>query len=256
MKRFHLFYFFSFLLLAFSFASCTLTQKPGLRIAAAANMQFALHEITETFTAATGIPCQLILSSSGKLSAQIAQGAPFDIFLSANLAYPRQLFESGHTTQPPSTYAFGKLVLWSLTDSIEPAIELLDRAAVKYIALANPKTAPYGRAAVEALRHFDMLERVESRLVYAESIAQANQFITSRAATVGFTAKSVVLSPALKAKGRWLEVDPEAYAPIEQGVVILKNKKEQYQAAQQFYNFLFSGQNKEILNTFGYSVPE
>ncbi|MDW7693470.1 molybdate ABC transporter substrate-binding protein [Flammeovirgaceae bacterium SG7u.111] len=241
------------LLLFFSITLSCQPQKEGLLIATAANMQFVMKELTQVFEAETSIPCQVSISSSGKLTAQIKEGAPFDIFLSADMKFPQELQENKLSLSEPSIYAYGELVLWGM-GKIPPSIENLSDEKVKHIALANPKTAPYGSAAEAVLMHFSLLEKVKDKLVFGESIAQTNQFISTGAAEMGFTAKSVVVSPQILGKGKWIAIDPSLYPPIAQGIVLLKNGKASKEQAQKFYDFLFSAKGKEILNKFGYSV--
>jgi len=235
--------------------SCHQTESEKLNIAVAANMQFAIKELTKKFTNQTKIECDLIISSSGKLTAQIREGALFDVFVSADMNYPRVLYNNGFTESEPRIYAYGKLILWSMIEDIQPSIDLLEKKEVNHIALANPKTAPYGSAAIEVLKHFDIYDKTKYKLVFGESVAQVNQFVISRAAEIGFTAKSVLLSSELKDKGNWIDVDATTHSAIEQGVVILKNTNRQKEA-RQFYDFLFSNEGKEILKDFGYDVEE
>ncbi len=242
------------LLLGHIFMGCQQQHEPKLTIATAANMQFAMQALIQAFSQQTGIPCEMISSSSGKLTAQIKEGAPFDLFVSANMKYPNELFEHGLTLAQAEVYAEGRLVLWSMIDHIDLDIEHLAINEVKHIALANPKIAPYGTAAIELLTHYQLINQLEDKLVYGESIAQTNQFIVSKAVEMGFTAKSVVLSPAMKGKGHWVELDTALYSPIEQGVVIINRQRGQAAQAQQFYAFLFSAQAKVILEQFGYVV--
>ena len=211
-------------------------------------MQFAIAALTQSFTETTGIPCELIIGSSGKLTAQIKEGAPYHLLLSADMKYPTELFKSGFADTSPQIYAYGKLVLWTMTKEIQPSIHQLLSENIQYIALANPKTAPYGKAAIEVLQHYHLQEKIKAKLVYGESIAQTNQFITSKAAEIGFTAKSVLLSPHIKGKGHWVEIADTTYSPIGQGIIILKNKNKTFhQQAQQFYNFIFSPPAQSIL---------
>ncbi len=141
-----------------------------------------------------------------------------------------------------------------MIDSIKPSIDILKNSKIKHIAIANPKTAPYGTAAIEVLKHHHVYEDLKDKLVYGESISQTNQFIISKSAEIGFTAKSVVLSPGMKGKGNWADIDAEDYSPIAQGVVVLKRNGSKQQGVQKFYNFLFSQKAKDILQDFGYSV--
>ncbi len=226
--------------------------------AVAANVQFAMEEIELAFESETGLNLEVVLSSSGKLAAQIQQGAPYHLLLSADLKYPRFLFDNGLATSQPRTYAVGTLVLWTTKDLNldRTTTAILQDPAIQRIAVANPKNAPYGLQTVKALGHFGLLDNLRDRLVYGESIAQVNQYITSGAADIGFTAKSVVLSPAIDTIGRWTEVDSTAYAPIEQGVVVTKKgQEENAQACQQFLDFLFSEKARDILTRYGYRLP-
>ena len=235
-------------------AACGPKMEDKLMIAAAANMQFAMEELTSSFSEETGIACETVISSSGKLTAQILEGAPYHIFMSADMKYPEKLFNAGLTTGKPEVYAYGKLVIWSMINETIPSINLLTNQGIAHIAIANPKIAPYGVAAVEVLHHYKIYEEVEDKLVYGESLAQTNQFITTKAAEIGFTSKSVVLSDKMKGRGSWIDIDPDIHTPISQGVVILKNSKDKLESAQMFYEFLQSEKGKEILNKFGYIV--
>lgn len=227
-----------------------------ITIAAAANTQYALESIIEKFTAETGINCDLIISSSGKHTAQIMEGAPFDIFISADMKYPSDLFKKGFASAPPEIYAYGKLALWTMVDGLAPTTENLDSSSIKHIAIANPKTAPYGLAALEVLKKKGLLSDLETKLVYGESIAQTNQFIYSKSAEIGFTAQSVVLSPEMKGKGNFVIINDSLYTPIAQGAVIINQPKRNNSGVKKFYKFLFSREAKIILKDFGYSVDE
>ena len=227
-----------------------------LTIATAANMQFAMDSLVHAFSESTGVSCEIIISSSGKLTAQIKEGAPFDIFISADMKYPEELYGGGFTTAAPEVYAYGKLVLWSMKEDITPGMEILSTDRVRHIAIANPRTAPYGEAALEVLERWGLREKLENKLIYGESIAQTNQFITSKAAEAGFTAKSVVLSPQMRDQGKWLDLDTGLHTPIAQGVVILKKQEPAPAAAQLFYDYLFSAAARQILLDFGYALPD
>ena len=227
-----------------------------ITIAAAANMRYAIKEITNEFTQLTGIECELIISSSGKLTAQIIEGAPYDVFVSADMKYPYEIYANGLAQAPPKIYAFGNLVLWTMVEGINASLHSLTNELVQHIALANPKTAPYGKSAMDVLEHYKLLDKVEHKLVYGESISQTNQFIVSKSAEMGFTSMSVVLSTEMKGMGQWIALDSNIYAPIEQGIVIIKRQKGNNNDSDEFYDFIFSNNAKKILVNFGYSVDE
>lgn len=228
-----------------------------ITIATAANMQFAMEALIEKFTEETHISCELAISSSGKLTAQIKEGAPYDIFVSANMKYPNELHLSDHTEGAPKIYAYGKLVLWTMASDLNPNIESLTNKNIAHIALANPKSAPYGKAAIEILEHYGIKNQVLDKLVYGESIAQTNQFITSKSAEMGFTAMSVVTSPKIKGQGKWLAMNTDYHTPIAQGAVRIKHpKNHNTDGAKQFYEFLFSKRAKDILKEYGYTINE
>ncbi|MBK6622259.1 MAG: molybdate ABC transporter substrate-binding protein [Saprospirales bacterium] len=229
-----------------------------LTVAVAANAQFALKEIEAAFEAQTGIAVEVITGSSGKLSAQIRQGAPYDVFVSADTKYPEYLFREGKGAEAPRTYAFGALVLWTLKDlDISKGPALLADPAIQKIGIPNPQTAPYGEQAMRVLEHYQLLESVRDRLVFGESIAQANQYILSGACELGFTAKSVVMAPDLRGKGYWIELDKSAYLPIAQAALLTGYGKERHpHESRQFYDYLFSPQGRAIFQKFGYELPE
>ena len=245
------------ILLLFSCNNATQKQEasnPSIMIAVAANMQFAMDELIRAFTEETGVKCEMTISSSGKLTAQIKQGAPFDVFISANMIYPNEIFKSGLAANPPKVYARGKLVLWTMKGELVPSISALSSESIRHIALANPKTAPYGVAAIELLKKNQLLEKLEHKLVYGESISQTNQFIIARSAEVGFTAMSVVVASELEGKGKWVEIESDLYSPIEQGVIVIERKGSSTERGKRFYDYLSSEKAKEILSKFGYEV--
>ncbi len=234
--------------------ACGQKDSEKLMIATAANMQFPMKELVQGFTERSGIECEMVISSSGILTAQIREGAPFDIFVSADMKYPQELYKDGFTLSAPAIYAYGKLVIWTLDQDFDPSLDQMTSDDIRHIALANPKTAPYGLAAVEVLENAGIYEKVLKKLVFGESISQASQFVVSGAAEIGFTAKSVVLSPDIKERANWIEVNEIYYTPIAQGLVILKNGKKRINRAENFYDFMFSEKGKKILDKFGYSV--
>ncbi|GAB3762655.1 molybdate ABC transporter substrate-binding protein [Spirosoma pomorum] len=227
-------------------------QAQSIRVAVAANAQFVMQSLGDAFQKQTGVKVEAIVSSSGKLTTQIQQGAPYDIFLSADMDYPTTLYKGGFTTEGPIVYAYGSLVLWTMGNlPLAADLKILQNSVVRHIAIANPATAPYGEAAVSLLKYKNVFDPVQSRIVYGESISQVNQYVLTGAAEVGITAKSVVLDPSLKQRGHWIDLPPPGYSPIAQGVVILK-RTQQPKAAQQFIQFLRSATAKRILQQFGY----
>jgi molybdate transport system substrate-binding protein len=237
--------------------SCnTNPEKEKLHIAVSANMQFAMKELTAAYTSKTGVGCQLIISSSGKLTAQIKEGAPYDLFVSADMKYPEDLYKAGFTYDKPEVYAFGRLVMWTLQENIRLFPDTLLSTTIKHIALPNPRTAPYGSAAVRYLQKQRIYEAISNKLVYGESVAQTNQFIFSGSAEIGFTAKSVVLSPAIAGKGSWIDIPQVDHEPIAQGIVVIKNKKQVKDKALAFRDFIFSEESKLILEKYGYIIKD
>ena len=242
------------LLVLLLFCPLTLSAQP-LRVAVAANAQFVMEQLKEAFQKKTGVPMELIVSSSGKLTTQIQQGAPYDVFLSADMKYPQKLHKAGLTTAAPVVYAYGSLVLWTLGNlPLTADLRVLSNPAVRHIAIANPATAPYGEAAISFLTYRKRLDPIKPKIVYGESIAQVNQYVLTGAAEVGFTAKSVVLDPSLTQRGHWIDLPATGYSPIAQGAVILK-RTSQLPAARQFVQFLRSPVARRILQQFGYRSP-
>jgi molybdate transport system substrate-binding protein len=239
-------------------ACCSsMARADGLTVAVAANVRYAFDDLQAEFKKQTGHELKPIYNSSGKLAAQILNGAPFDVFLSADMEYPQKLYEQRVIDSPPKVYAYGTLVLWTMKDlDLTHWQSVLVGPAVSKIAIANPKTAPYGRETMRALAFYKLDASLQPKLVLGESIAQTNQYIHSKAADAGFTAKSVVLSPEMKGQGKWIEVPKEAYQPIAQGAVILKHGQTAHpELARQFYDFLFSSKARAIFERYGYMLP-
>ncbi len=243
---------FRFILILVFFSACRGDRSQRLTIATAANVQFAMQEIVQDFEKESGLLCDIIVGSSGKLTAQINEGAPYHIFISADMKYPEELYRKGKTAGQPVIYAQGKLVLWTMNPQLPPNLHILETDKVKHIAIANPKTAPYGAVAIEVFENAKLLGTIQNKLVYGESISQVNQFVGSGTADFGLTAKSVVLSPKMVGKGKWGELPDTLYTPIQQGAVVLKSEKAEQ--AKQFFDFLFSEKGKSILLKYGYNV--
>src|SRR5574341_1135483 len=231
-----------------------------LTIAAASDLNFAFKELVAGFEKQTGHHVKLSLGSSGNFFSQIQNGAPFDLYFSADIRYPQKLEEAGYAA-PGSLYryAIGRIVLWvpttSSVDVQRMRMEALLDPSIRKIAIANPKHAPYGRAAVAAMEHFKVYDRVKDRLVLGENIAQAAQYVESGASDIGIIALSLALAPTMKAAGKYWEIPAEAHPPLEQGAVIVKSAKSQ-EAAKAFLEFLRSSGGKEVMKRYGFVVPE
>jgi molybdate transport system substrate-binding protein len=229
-----------------------------ITIAAASDLSFAFREIAAEYENTTGNHVRLTLGSSGNFFAQIQNGAPFDLYFSADISYPKKLEEAGLVV-PGSLYpyAIGRIVLWAGKDShldLSKGLEILREPAIKKIAIANPKHAPYGRAAVAAMEHFKVYDQVKDKLILGENISQAAQFIESGACDIGIIALSLAVAPAMKSKGTYWEVPAEAHPPLEQGAVIVKQSKHQ-EAARQFLDFIKSPNGQEIMTRYGFVIP-
>jgi molybdate transport system substrate-binding protein len=230
-----------------------------ITIAAASDLNFAFKELIAEYEKTTGNHVKLSLGSSGNFYSQIQNGAPFDLYFSADIGYPKKLEEAG-LTMPGSLYpyAVGRIVLWTGNDShldVTKGLEVLRDPSIKKIAIANPKHAPYGRAAVAAMEHFKVYDHVKDRLVLGENISQAAQFIESGACDVGIIALSLALAPTMKARGTYWEVPANAHPPLEQGAVILKSST-QHESANRFLEFMKSSQGQEIMKRYGFTLPD
>ena len=239
----------------FLLASCSRPNE-NVVVATAANVQFVMQELQKEFEKNSETRLEIVVGSSGKLTAQIREGAPFDLFVSADTRYPQEIFANGGAEVPPKVYARGALVLWSRDSTTTPELSMLGNPEIKKIALANPETAPYGKAAVQVLQKAGLYDQTKPKLVYGESIAQTTQYIATGAADVGFTALSMVLSPEMKGQGRWAKLDSTTHDPIDQAAVLLRHSESspKRQKSQEFYDFLYSEKAKGILRKYGYSV--
>lgn len=241
--------------------ACALVAAPvsaaTVRVAVSANVQYAFEDLRAEFKKQSGHELAASIGSSGKLTTQILQGAPFDVFMSADMDYPEKLHAAGFAVETPKTYAYGALVVWTMKDlDLANWQGALAGPGVMKIALANPQTAPYGRETIRVLDKLQLHDRLKSKLVYGEGIAQTNQYIHSRAADAGFTAKAVVLSPQMRGQGKWVDVPHSAYQPIAQGVVLLRDgAKNNAAASQAFYAFLLSHGARKIFERYGYLLP-
>jgi molybdate transport system substrate-binding protein len=237
----------------------TVASAEEITVAAAADMSAALPELAAMYTKRTGEAVKLSFGASGNLTNQIRNGAPFDVFFSADEQYPQQLIVEGLAAKDTLyRYAIGRLVLWVPNDSpldlSKLGIEALLDPSVKKISIANPATAPYGRAAEATLRHFAIYDKVSSRLVIGENISQAAQFVESGNAQAGLVALSHALAPAMKDKGRYWIVPLDAYPTLNQAAVVL-SKSRQQDAARKFLEFLHTPEAASLLKSYGFSLP-
>lgn len=248
----------------FMLTGCASPSRPhpadGLTIAAAADLKYALDEVIHEYRS---IHPQSVVrvsyGSSGTFFAQLSNRAPFDLFLSADLAYPRELAKRGLVLEGTEfTYAVGRIVLWvpsaSKLDLEHSGVAVLRDPAVRHVAIANPQHAPYGRAAEAALRSLGVWDAVQAKLVLGENIAQTLQFVENGAADAGVIALSLALAPPLAGKGRYWEIPLAAYPRIEQGGVILKWASNVEQA-RRFREFLLSERGRAVLKRYGFFLP-
>jgi len=228
-------------------------------VAAAADLSVVLKEIADGFQKKTGVKVKLSFGASGALTQQIQNGAPFDVFFSADMDYPRQLIAAGEADNASLyQYAVGKLVLWVPADSTldieHQGLNVLFDPSVKKIAIANPQHAPYGRAAVAALKHGGVYDRVSDRLVLGENVSQAAQFVESGNAQAGFLPLAHAVAPALRGKGKYWEVPEDTYPPLAQGVVALSRSQHKKEAAE-FLEYIKTKESAELFRKYGFTLP-
>ncbi len=240
-------------------AAQTENGRPELFVAAAADLSSALKDIGNSFEKKDGVSVKLSFGASGALTQQIQNGAPFDLFFSADMDYPRQLIATGDADGSSLyEYAVGKLVLWVPADSpldvAHQGMNILLDPSVKKIAIANPQHAPYGRAAVAALKHAGLYDRVQQRLVLGENVSQAAQFVESGNAQAGFVALAHAVAPGMRGKGKYWELPAEDYPALAQGVVMISRSQHKKEAAE-FLDFLKTNQAQELLQKYGFTRP-
>jgi molybdate transport system substrate-binding protein len=226
-----------------------------INVAAASDLNFALQEIISTFEHETGNRVHLTLGSSGNFYAQILNGAPFDVFLSADMDYPKQLEAKGYAVPGSAfTYGLGALALWVPKESSIKVDKLgmqgLLDPSVRKIAIANPEHAPYGRAAVAAMMSAKIYDRVKPKLVLGENVSQAAQFVQSGAAEIGIIALSIAVSAPMRDSGRYWIVPADTYPLLEQGAVLLKHAGP---AAKEFHQWLHRSEAQRILFKYGFA---
>lgn len=228
-----------------------------LAIAAAADLKFAMDELIAAYTQANASDeVEPVYGSSGTFNAQIQQGAPYDLYFSADIAYPRALADAGFAASAVQPYAIGRIVLWSpqFDASSMTLTDLVDAHFVR-IAIANPMHAPYGQRAEQALRASGLWDQLEPKLVYGENIAQTAQFVQTGAAQIGIIAQSLALSPELADQGSYLLISDTLHDPLVQGFIITQRAADNAAAAR-FATFMQSRAARRVLTRYGFVLPE
>jgi len=244
-------------LLLFFILLSSLLHASTINIALAANVSYAIEDLVDTFhNSYPDTQVNITLGSSGKLTTQIKYGAPYDLFLSANMAYPFVLYKENLTLTKPRVYAKGTLILLSHKNrDFTQGLNIIENPEIKSIAIANPRTAPYGIATKELLLNTKQYKKIQHKLVFGESVSQTVAY-TARSTDIGFIAKSALFSKQMQGftQGKnWIDLDTSLYTPIEQGVVLLKHAQAN-KDAKAFYDFLFTQDAKEIFRKYGYIV--
>ncbi len=230
-----------------------------LNVAAAADLSFAVKDLAADFQSRTGHVVRVSLGSSGNFYAQIQSGAPFDVFLSADVSYPQQLEREGRV-QAGSVivYATGRIVVWAPKtakfDVTAQGMNALLDPSVQQIAIANPRHAPYGRAAEAAIRHAGLYDQVARYFVFGENIAQTAHFVETGNADIGIIALSIALSPEMNGQGKYWTVPDDWYPPLQQGAAVVKATRHP-EAARAFLEYLKSPAATAILQHYGFAVP-
>jgi molybdate transport system substrate-binding protein len=249
-KRFILTIFILFYFFEYGFSQ----KHQKVLVAAAADLRFAMDSIISVYPNASRI--EVIYGSSGKFYEQISNAAPFDVYFSADMTYPQKLEENNKTASEIYPYGVGRLVIWSrkdLGENLKP--DILKEKLIRKIAMANPRHAPYGQRAEEALARYGIYEEVSNKLVFGENIAQTAQFVSTGAADIGIIALSLVLSPNMQKFNPDYYLIPESYHnKLLQGAVLIKSNAPK-QEAKNFFEFVKTEQAKQILTYFGFVQP-
>ena len=232
------------------------SQAEQIRVAAAADLKFALDEIAASFKQANPTDeVDIIYGSSGKFFTQIQQGAPYDLYFSADIAFPRDLAQAGYAATEVRPYAVGRIVLWSADrDASRMQLADLTDPTITRIAIANPRHAPYGQRAEEALRAAGLWEQLEPKLVFGENVAQTAQFVQSGNAQVGIIALSLALSPTLVTMGGYGPIPDHLHQPLEQGYIITKRAADKA-LARRFADYLGSATARAVMTRYGFVLP-
>ena len=229
-----------------------------ISVAAAADLTFAFKDVAEKFQEQSGIKVKLSLGSSGNFFSQIQNGAPYDLFFSADMGYATKLQDTGLTELGSLTeYATGSIVLWTPSSSkieVNSGLSALKDPSIHKIAIANPEHAPYGRAAVAALKHESLYDLIKDKLVLGENISQTTQFVQSGNADIGILALSLAMAPAMKDEGKYFVIPADDYPPIRQAAVILKSSQKK-ESAHKFLRFLQTPEIAALMKRYGFAAP-
>lgn len=227
-----------------------------ITVAAAADLKFSMDEIVTEFKKSNAADeVEVIYGSSGKFNTQMQQGAPFDLFFSADIAFPRELAKAGLAASEVKPYAVGRIVLWSASmDASKMTLDSLTDPKIAHIAIANPQHAPYGKRAEEALRSSGLWDKIEPKLVYGENIANTAQFVQTGNAQVGIIALSLAVNPELSAKGGYYLIPDKLHAPLEQGFIICK-RAEKNALAKRFADYMGGKAARSVMTKYGFVLP-
>jgi molybdate transport system substrate-binding protein len=226
-----------------------------VRVAAAGNLRYVLDDIKALYAEKhLEVKIDVSLGASGALLQQIMNGAQFDFYMAADKTFPDKLKEQGAASGDVKTYAFGKLVLWSSVVDVGKGIDVVLEPSVVHIAIAKPEVAPYGERAVQALKYYELFDKVKDKIVYADNIAQAAQYASTGNAEVGFLALALVLAPDMKDKGKYVLLDMKSYKPVEQACVLVKTWEWNPEASK-FMSFVLSDACKPIFEKYGFILP-
>lgn len=228
-----------------------------ISVACAANMQFALKEIISTYTQSTGKTVTPVFGSTGKLSAQILNGAPFDVFVSADMGYVDSLYKKGYAQSKAKEYARGKLVIWTTKElDLSKGLEILKSPSVKSIAVGDPKVTVYGPAAIQVMEKSGVYKEAQAKIVFGDNITTVAQYIVSGSADIGFANLSFTQSGPMAGKGHYMLIDSTLYEPLSQGASILRYGNENNpKEAKAFFEYLYSPSTRTILAKHGYALP-
>ena len=258
LKPIKLFYLF-IIFFTISFTACNTKnsskKQKTIKLAAAANMRYVLDIINENFEKQSGIKVLMSTASSGKLTAQIENSAPFELFISANKKYPDYLYKKGFALSKPQKICSGILVIWSLNPDILLNKDLsgLCGQTINSLAIANPQTAPFGKAALESFKKSGIYNCLKHRIIYTENVSQISQYVLNNNVDIGITAKAIIMSKQIGKKGKWAEIDTSLYKPIDEYVLLTKNAKNSSNT-EKYLHYLFSKQVKRILVENGYRI--